>query len=220
MSSAQDKQKQAVARAALDYIEYGTLLGVGSGSTVNYFIDALATIKPKIEAAIASSKTTLARLQAIGIPVLDLNSVSEVPLYIDGADEVNPAKQMIKGGGGALTSEKIIAAVAKKFICIVDQSKLCDLLGNFPIAVEVIPMARSYVAREIVKLGGSPVYRQGFVTDHHHVILDVHHLKILNPTAVETTLNHITGVVTNGIFAKRAADQVLVATPQGINQIS
>ncbi len=213
-----DGLKKSVAKAALEFIEPGTMLGVGSGSTVNFFIEELKSVKGKIEAAVASSVETEKRLKALGIPVWDLNSVSDLPLYVDGADEVNAARQMIKGGGGALTREKIIAAVAKKIICIADQTKKVDLLGTFPVAVEVIPMARSYVARQIVKLGGDPVYRQGFVTDNGNVILDVFNLKILEPISLEEKLNNIVGVVTNGIFAKRPADVLLLATESGIKR--
>lgn len=212
----QEQLKKSVAVAALQYIESGVVIGVGSGSTVNHFIDALKSVKGKIEAAVASSVVTERKLKELSIPVVDLNSAGELSIYIDGADEINPYKQMIKGGGGALTREKIIAAASKKFICIVDKSKQVDLLGQFPVAVEVIPMARSYVARQIVKLGGDPEYRQGFVTDNGNVILDVHNLKILNPIELEDKLNNITGVVMNGIFAKRCADVVLVATQEGI----
>jgi ribose 5-phosphate isomerase A len=206
-----ETNKKQAAEAALEYIELGMVLGVGSGSTVNYFIEALKHVKGKIEAAVPSSNETAARLKALSIPLVDLNSVGELPLYVDGADEVNTAKQLIKGGGGALTREKIIAACAKKFVCIADSSKKVDLLGAFPVAIEVIPMARSYVARKIVALGGDPVYRQGFVTDNGNVIIDVHNLKILNPIELEQKLNNITGVVTNGIFAMRPADVVLFA---------
>lgn len=208
--------KKLAAEAALDYIEHGMTLGVGSGSTVNYFIDALKRVKGKIEGAVASSNATAERLKALSIPVIDLNSAGELPLYVDGADEINSAKQMIKGGGGALTREKIVAAAAKKFVCIVDQAKQVDLLGGFPLPIEVIPMARSYVARQLVKMGGDPVYRQGLVTDNGNVILDVHNLKILDPVALEKQLNNIPGIVTNGIFAIRPADVVLVATSSGI----
>jgi len=212
----QEALKKSAALAALDYIESGIVLGVGSGSTVNYFIDALKNVKGKIEAAVASSNASAERLKALSIPVVDLNSVSELPLYVDGADEINPYKQMIKGGGGALTREKIAAAVAKKFICIADQTKQVDLLGTFPVAVEVIPMARSFVARKIVKLGADPVYRQGFVTDNGNAILDVYNLKILQPIALEQELNNIVGVVMNGIFAVRPADILLLATTKGM----
>lgn len=212
----QESLKKLVGEAALDYIENGMVLGVGSGSTVHCFIDALKSVKGKIEAAVASSNETAERLKALSIPVIDLNSVSELQLYIDGADEINHAKQMVKGGGGALTREKIVAAVSKKMICIADQSKQVDLLGRFPVALEVIPMARSYVARQIVKMGGDPIYRQGFVTDNGNVILDIHNLKILEPIAIEKELNNIVGVVTNGIFAMRPADVLLLATQEGV----
>jgi ribose 5-phosphate isomerase A len=212
----QEQLKKAVAQTALEYIESGMVLGVGSGSTVNYFIDALKSVKGKIEAAVATSSVTEKKLKELSIPVIDLNSAGELALYVDGADEINAYKQMIKGGGGALTREKIVAVNAKKFVCIVDQSKEVDLLGAFPVAIEVIPMARSYVARQIVKLGGDPEYRQGFVTDNGNVILDVHNFKLLNPAEMEEKLNNITGVVMNGIFAKRCADVVLVATATGV----
>lgn len=215
----QEAQKKAVAHAALEFIEPGMLLGVGSGSTVNYFIESLKSVKGKLEGAVASSNETANRLTALSIPVYDLNSAGELALYVDGADEVNAAKQMIKGGGGALTREKIVAAASKKFVCIVDQSKQVDLLGTFPVAIEVIPMARSYVAREIVKLGADPVYREGFVTDNGNIILDVYNLKILEPIAIEQKLNNIVGVVTNGIFAMRAANVVLVATDSGVKKL-
>lgn len=216
MTMSQEALKKAVAEAALDYIETDMLIGVGSGSTVNHFIEALKSVKGKIEGAVASSNATAERLKALSIPVYDLNSVTEIPLYVDGADEINAAKQMIKGGGGALTREKIVAAVSKKFVCIADQSKKVDLLGAFPLAIEVIPMARSYVAREIVRMGGDPVYRQGFVTDNGNVILDVHNLKILEPISIEQKLNNIVGIVTNGIFAMRPADVLLLATENGV----
>lgn len=207
-----ETQKKSAALAAIDYIEHGIILGVGSGSTVHYFIEALKPVRHKIEAAVASSVATAEKLKALFIPLIDLNSVSELPLYVDGADEINSYKQMIKGGGGALTREKIIAAVAKKFVCIVDQTKQVELLGTFPVAIEVIPMARSYVARQCVKLGGDPVYRQGVVTDNGNVIIDIHNLKLLDPVAMEQKINNIAGVVTNGIFALRPADVVLVGT--------
>lgn len=211
--------KKAVGQAALEYIEHGTIIGVGTGSTVNCFIEALEPIKHKIEGAIASSIATAEKLKAFGIPLVDLNSVSELGVYVDGADEINAAKQMIKGGGGALTREKIIAAVAKKFVCIADQSKRVDVLGTFPVAVEVVPMARSYVARQILKMGGDPVYRQGFVTDNGNVILDIYNLKILEPIALEKQLNNLVGVVTNGIFAMRPADVLLLGTDNGVEKI-
>jgi ribose 5-phosphate isomerase A len=211
--------KKSAALAALDFIQDDMVIGVGSGSTVSYFIAALKNIKGRIEGAVASSVSTANQLKALSIPVLDLNSVSELPLYVDGADEINPTRQMIKGGGGALTREKIIATVAKKFICIVDESKLVDLLGEFPIAVEVIPMARSYVAREIVQLGGDPVYREGFVTDNGNVILDIYNLKVLSPHIMEDKLKNIVGVVENGIFATRTADVLLLGTEKGVKKM-
>ncbi|MFO1375357.1 MAG: ribose-5-phosphate isomerase RpiA [Agitococcus sp.] len=212
----QDELKRAVAEAALAYVEKDEILGVGTGSTANFFIDALASMKQHIPAAVASSKVTAERLQKIGIEVVDLNSVDSLSIYVDGADEVNGHLHMIKGGGGALTREKIVAAVAKKFICIADASKKVDVLGAFPLPVEVIPMARSYVARELVKLGGSPVYRQGFVSDNGNVILDTYNLSIVNPVELETTLNQIVGVVTNGLFAKRGADVLLLGATDGV----
>lgn len=204
-----EAEKKLAAESALKYVEEGTVIGVGTGSTVNYFIDALASMKEDIQGAVASSNATAERLKAKGIPVLNLNSVGDVPIYVDGADEINAARQMIKGGGGALTREKIIAMVARKFICIVDPSKVVDMLGEFPVAVEVIPMARSFVARQIVTIGGDPVYREGFVTDNGNEILDVYNLKMLNPVVLEEKLKSIVGVVENGIFAKRTADVVL-----------
>lgn len=215
----QEGLKKAAAEAALDFIEPGMIIGVGSGSTVNCFIDALKNIKGKIEAAVATSDATATRLKALSIPLLDLNTVSDLPLYIDGADEINAEKQMIKGGGGALTREKIVGTVAKKFICIADQTKFVETLGQFPVAVEVIPMARSYVARQIVKLGGDPIYRQGFLTDNGNVILDVYNLKVLAPLTLEEKLNNIVGVVANGIFAFRPADVLLLARDKGIEQM-
>lgn len=211
-----DEMKKNAAKAAIKFIEPNSVIGVGTGSTVAFFIEALKQIKHQIEGAIASSIDTEKKLKALGIPILDLNSVFPLPLYIDGADEINKNLAMIKGGGAALTREKIIAAVAQKFICIADAHKKVDLLGTFPVPIEVIPMARSYVAREIVKLGGNPVYREGVKTDNGNVILDIWNLKILNPKEMEQTLNNITGVVTNGIFAIRPADVLLLGTEDGI----
>jgi ribose 5-phosphate isomerase A len=213
-----DAGKQAAALAALDYIKPDMIIGVGTGSTVNYLIDGLKSVKHKIDAAIASSDATAERLKALSIPMVELNSVNEVALYIDGADEINSAKQMIKGGGGALTREKIIATVAKQFICIADESKYVDLLGDFPIAVEVIPMARSYVARQIVQMGGDPVYREGVVTDNGNVILDVHNLKLTNPVEIERKLKNIVGVVESGVFALRPANVLLLGSASGVKQ--
>lgn len=215
-----DEKKQQVAKAALEHVIPDTIIGVGTGSTANYFIDALATIKHKIDGAVASSQATAERLKAHNIPVLDLNSVNEISVYIDGADEANRHLHLIKGGGGALTREKILAAVSRKFVCIADDSKLVDMLGQFPLPLEVIPMARSYVAREIVKMGGQPVWREGFVTDNGNVILDIHQLKIMEPTELETTLNQIVGVVTNGLFACRPADVLLLGSDEGVKVVN
>lgn len=212
--------KEKAARAALKYVEKDMIIGIGTGSTVNFFIEALAEIKHKIDACVASSVATENRLREKGIPVIDLNVAPDLPLYIDGADEVNDKLQMIKGGGGALTREKIVASVARKFICIVDESKVVKQLGQFPIAVEVIPMARSYVAREIVQLGGVPIYRQGFVTDNNNIILDVYDLNLQPPLELEQVMNVIPGVVDNGLFVRRTADEVLVATLHGVSMLS
>lgn len=215
----QNELKKAAAQAALHYIEDDTIVGVGTGSTVNFFIEALASIKHRIEGAVASSEASAILLKAYGIRVLDLNTVSEVPVYIDGADESNAHKQLIKGGGGALTREKILAAVARKFICIIDETKRVDILGRFPLPVEVIPMARSYVGRQIVKLGGDPMYREGFLTDNHNIIIDIHNMDILDPLRLEEQLNQITGVVCNGLFAKRPADVLLIASGSGVQTL-
>jgi len=212
----QDDKKRAAAQAALAYVQPGSIVGVGTGSTVNYFIDALGEMKNELEGAVSSSDTSTQKLKALGIEVLDLNSVSQFDIYVDGADEITEHMYMIKGGGAALTREKIVAAVAKQFICIIDDSKQVPVLGKFPLPVEVIPMARSYVARELVKLGGDPVYREGVVTDNGNVILDVHNLTIVNPTELETQINQLTGVVTNGIFGHRAADVALIGTDSGV----
>lgn len=212
----QDELKKAVGQAAVKYVKPDTIVGVGTGSTVNHFIDALAEIKDQIIGAVSSSEQSTEKLKSYGIEVFDLNSVDQLDVYIDGADEITPHMAMIKGGGAALTREKIVAAVAKEFICIADSSKRVDVLGNFPLPVEVIPMARSYVARELVKLGGDPVYRQGVVTDNGNVILDVHNMKILDPKAMEERINAIVGVVTNGLFACRGADKLLLGTSNGV----
>jgi ribose 5-phosphate isomerase A len=211
-----DEKKQQVAKAALEYVVENTVIGIGTGSTANHFVDALATIKHKIDGTVASSDATAKRLQSHGIPVLDLNGVDEISVYIDGADESNRHLHLIKGGGGALTREKIVAAMSKRFVCIADDSKLVDILGEFPLPVEVIPMARSYVARELVKLGGQPVWRKDFVTDNGNLILDVHNMQIAEPVALETKLNQITGVVTNGLFAIRGADVLLLGSDNGV----
>ncbi|MDP4916821.1 MAG: ribose-5-phosphate isomerase RpiA [Haliea sp.] len=219
----QDALKQAVAQAALDFIkphlERDTVLGIGTGSTANVFIDLLAGLRGDINITVASSESSAARLRQHGIQVGDLNAVGQVDFYIDGADETNSALQLIKGGGAALTREKIVAAVARTFICIADGSKLVHTLGQFPLPVEVIPMARSHVARELVKLGGDPVYREGVVTDNGNVILDVHNFSIPQPLAMEAKINNITGVVTNGLFALRPADILLLGTSNGVETL-
>ncbi|CDH34156.1 ribose-5-phosphate isomerase RpiA [Xenorhabdus bovienii] len=216
----QDELKKAVGWAALEYVKPGTIVGVGTGSTASHFIDALGTIKNQIEGAVSSSEASTEKLKSLGIPIFDCNEVDSLDIYVDGADEINGYMHMIKGGGAALTREKIIAAVAKKFICVIDESKQVDMLGKFPLPVEVIPMARSYVARELVKLGGTPVYRQNVVTDNGNVILDVHNLAILDPVALENKINSIAGVVTVGLFANRSADVVLVGTAGGVKTIA
>ena len=215
----QDEQKQAVARAALAYVVDDAWIGIGSGSTANLFIDELAKMRHRIKGTVSSSVKSTERLRAHGILVEELNNVDDVPVYVDGADEVTRHGAMIKGGGGALTREKIVAAVARKFVCIVDGTKLVDVLGRFPLPVEVIPMARSYAAREIVKLGGEPALRMGFVTDNGNVILDVHGLAIADPVAMETRIGAITGVVTVGLFARRGADVILVGTNEGVSTL-
>ncbi len=213
--------KANVAREALSYIKDNMIVGVGTGSTVNYFIDELAKIRHLIDACVASSLATELRLRAAGIPVIELNVANEVPVYIDGADEVNARFELIKGGGGALTREKIIASAATTFVCIVDETKRVQHLGAFPVAVEVIPMARSYVARELVKLGGDPIYRQGFLTDNGNIILDVHNMPLgCLPKTLEDTINTIPGVVENGLFGTRLADHILVAYSDGVKVYS
>ena len=214
-----DAKKKAVAKAALSYIEPGEVIGIGTGSTVNHFIDALATMKGKIEAAVSTSEASSERLRKSGIRIIDLNQTTQVHVYIDGADETTRHRHLIKGGGGALTREKIVAASAEKFVCIVDDTKLVNVLGDFPLPVEVIPMARSFVARKIISLGGKPVWREGFITDNGNQILDIHNLNITDPCALETTINQITGVITNGLFAHRGADIVLVGTDSDITQL-
>jgi ribose 5-phosphate isomerase A len=212
----QDEMKRAVARAALDYVPDGGIVGVGTGSTANCFIAELGKVRHRVEAAVASSEATAKRLGELGIDVVELNSVDELQVYIDGADEITPQLAMTKGGGGALTREKIVAAVARTFVCIADETKRVDVLGRFPLPVEVIPLARSYVARELVKLGGRPQWREKFVTDNGNVILDVHGLTILNPNELEGAINQITGVVANGLFARRGADVLLLGTVRGV----
>jgi len=216
----QDEMKMMVAEAALKYVEAGTIIGIGTGSTANHFIDCLATIKHKIDGAVASSNASAQRLEEHGIPVLDLNAVSELSVYIDGADESNHYLHLIKGGGGALTREKIVAACSRKFVCIADGSKLVDVLGRFPLPIEVIPMARSMIARELVKRGGQPVYREGFTTDNGNVILDVHNLEIMEPVKMEQELNDLPGIVTVGLFAIRPADVLLLGTEDGVRTLT
>ncbi|MCZ2721257.1 ribose-5-phosphate isomerase RpiA [Marinomonas sp. 15G1-11] len=220
----QDELKLAVAKAAVEYIlpklEKDTIVGVGSGSTANLFIDELAKHKQLFDGTVASSEASAERLRKHGVTVYDLNSVNKIAIYIDGADESNEFLHLIKGGGAALTREKIVTACSDEFICIADQSKLVDVLGDFPLPIEVIPMARSYVARELVKLGGDPVYREGVVTDNGNHILDVYNLKIVNPVALEAAINAIVGVVTNGLFAARPADVLLLATQDGIKTLT
>ncbi len=215
----QDNKKKAVAEAALEYVSQGDIVGVGTGSTAEFFIDALAGIKGKIDGTVASSEATAKRLKSHGIQVLDLNAVNAVPVYVDGADESTRHRHLIKGGGGALTREKIVAAVAEKFVCIVDDSKMVDRLGAYPLPVEVIPLARSYVARKIRALGGTPDWRKDFITDNGNVILDVKNLDILDPPELETELNQITGVVTNGLFARRPADVLLIGGDGGVDTL-
>jgi ribose 5-phosphate isomerase A len=216
MTQTQDDNKRKTAEAALEYIKGISIIGVGTGSTVNHFINYLADLKSEIEGTVSSSNGTTARLKELGIPVLDLNAVGDIEVYVDGADEISPQKQLVKGGGGALTREKIIAAASKQFVCIADESKAVDVLGAFPLPIEVIPMARSYVAREMVKLGGQPEWRENFITDNGNQIIDVHNMEIMEPIAMEKTINDIPGVVTVGIFALRPADVILLGSPDGI----
>lgn len=214
----QDDLKRKAAEAALAYVK-GGVIGVGTGSTVNHFIDLLATVKHKIDGTVSSSEASTTRLKSHGIQVIDLNATGELDLYVDGADESNHHLQLIKGGGGALTREKIIAGASRQFVCIADGSKLVDILGEFPLPVEVIPMARSHVARQLVKMGGTPVWRDGFVTDNGNIILDVHHLRIMEPAKLEQQINSIAGVVTNGLFALRPADVLLLGKEGGVESI-
>ncbi|ULR30559.1 ribose-5-phosphate isomerase RpiA [Dickeya fangzhongdai] len=215
----QDELKKAVGWAALDYVRPGTIVGVGTGSTASHFIDALGSIKHQIEGAVSSSDASTAKLKSLGIPVFDCNDVDVLDVYVDGADEINPHMQMIKGGGAALTREKIVAAIARQFVCIVDASKQVDVLGRFPLPVEVIPMARAYVARELVKLGGQPVYRDGVITDNGNIILDVHNMDLSDAVAMENRINGLAGVVTVGLFANRGADVALVGSSDGVKTV-
>jgi ribose 5-phosphate isomerase A len=216
----QDDLKRAVAQAAIAYVPTDCIVGVGTGSTANCFIDELAKIKHKLRGAVASSEASAKRLQGHGIEIFSLNDAGTLPVYVDGADEITRHLHMLKGGGGALTREKIVAAASKKFICLCDASKLVDVLGKFPLPIEVIPMARSYIAREIVKLGGQPKLREGFTTDNGNIIIDVHGLQIMNPVELESILNELPGVVTNGLFARRGADVLLLGKPEGVQTIT
>jgi len=217
----QDEMKKAAAAAAIEYVESGMIVGIGTGSTANHFIDLLAEIKGKIDGTVASSEASADRLRGHGIPVMSLNEAGQLSLYVDGADESNKYLHLIKGGGGALTREKIVAAASEKFVCIADESKLVDLMGTFPLPVEVIPMARSYVAREILsRTGGTPILREGFTTDNGNVILDIHDLDIMEPVKLENELNSIVGVVTNGLFAARPADVLILGAPDGARVIT
>ena len=215
----QDQMKKLAAKAALEYVE-GGIVGVGTGSTVNHFIDFLATIKGRIDGAVSSSEVSTARMKEHGIPVLDLNYAGELDLYVDGADESNHRLELIKGGGGALTREKIVAGASSKFVCIADASKLVEVLGAFPLPVEVIPMARSHVARKLVELGGTPVWREGFISDNGNLILDVRNLEITEPLKLEQEINNIAGVVTNGLFALRPADVLILGTEDGVETLT
>jgi ribose 5-phosphate isomerase A len=215
-----DEKKRLAAEAALEYVEEDTIVGIGTGSTVNHFIDALAARKMRLRGAVSSSEASTARLKAHGIDVIDLNAAGDLGLYVDGADESDRHLRLIKGGGGALTREKIVAAASHKFVCIADESKLVDVLGRFPLPVEVIPMARSYVARQLVRLGGHPVWREGVVTDNGNHILDVHNLRIVDPAGLETTINQIAGVVTVGLFAHRPADVLILGTDSGVRVLT
>lgn len=215
----QDDKKRQAAAAAIRFVPHDVVIGVGTGSTANYFIDELVKIKGRLQGAVASSEATAKRLRAYGIEVVELNDAGPLALYVDGADEANAARQLIKGGGGALTREKIVAAASQRFVCLLDDSKLVARLGQFPLPVEVIPMSRSFVARELVKLGGQPEYRAGFTTDNGNVILDVYHLEMTDPRRLEQTLNQIPGMVSNGLFANRPADVLLVGAADGVRQI-
>lgn len=219
MALSQDEMKKAAAQAAIEYIENGMIVGIGTGSTANHFIDLLAKIKGRIDGTVASSEASAERLRGHGIPVMDLNQVGDLGLYVDGADESNHYFHLIKGGGGALTREKIVAGASEKFICIADESKLVDILGKFPLPVEVIPMAQSYIARQLVKLGGQPQLREGFTTDNGNIIIDVHNLEIMEPVKLEQQINMLAGVVTVGIFAHRPADVLILGGPDGARTV-
>ncbi len=216
----QDEMKIAAAAAALEYVESGMIVGIGTGSTANHFIDLLATVKGKIDGTVASSVASEDRLKSHGIPVMDLNNAGQLSIYVDGADESDKYLNLIKGGGGALTREKIVAGASDKFICIADESKLVDVMGEFPLPVEVIPMARSYIAREIVKMGGKPILREDFTTDNGNIIIDIHGLEIMEPVKMETHFNQLPGVVTIGLFAQRPADVLILGTPNGAKVIT
>jgi len=216
----QDEMKIAAAEAALEYVESGMIVGIGTGSTANHFIDLLATVKGKIDGTVASSVVSEERLKSHGIPVMDLNNAGQLSIYVDGADESDKHLNLIKGGGGALTREKIVAGASDKFICIADESKLVDVMGEFPLPVEVIPMARSFIGREIVKMGGKPILRTGFTTDNGNIIIDIHGLEIMEPVKMETHFNQLPGVVTIGLFAQRPADVLILGTPNGAKVIT
>ena len=216
----QDEMKKAVAEAALEYVQSGWIVGIGTGSTANHFIDALAKMKARIDGAVASSEASAERLRGHGIEVMDLNSAGPLPIYVDGADEATKYLHLTKGGGGALTREKIVAAASDTFICVIDETKQVDYLGAFPLPVEVIPMARSHVARALVGMGGNPVLRENFRTDNGNVILDVYGLRIMNAVELESDIDHIAGVVSNGLFARRPADVLLVGTGAGVNKLT
>ena len=215
-----EDQKKAAAESVLEYVDWDMVIGIGTGSTANYFIDALPKVKNKLDGAVASSVVTAERLRRHNIPVLELTDTGDIPLYVDGADEATRHLHLIKGGGGALTREKILAAASERFVCIADENKLVDVLGAFPLPIEVIPMARSYIGRQLVKLGGQPELRASFTTDNGNIIIDVHNLKIMTPVTMEEQLNHLAGIVTNGIFAKRPADVLLLGTDSGVQEIT
>lgn len=216
----QDEMKKAAAEAALEYVEYGMIIGIGTGSTANHFIDLLAGVKSKVDGTVASSEVTAERLKSHNIPVMDLNQAGDLQLYVDGADESDHNLHLIKGGGGALTREKIVAGASEKFVCIADETKLVNVLGKFPLPIEVIPMAQSFVGRQMVKLGGTPMLREGFTTDNGNIIIDVHNLDIINPVEMEATINAIAGVVTVGLFAQRPADVLILGNENGARTIT